>query len=113
VKTLKRAYILEYIQFPREERRLPLVLSKEDVTRLIEASGSLMHRATAKAEAANLKVENIDSKRMVIHVRLGKGRRDRDIPLSSKLLDVLREYWRWMKPKTYLFRALGTDCGPM
>ena len=40
---------------------------------------------------------------MVIHVRQGKGKRDRDIPLSSKLLDVLRDYWRWMKPKTYLF----------
>ncbi len=56
-----------------------------------------------RTEAANLKVADIDSKRMVIHVRQGKGRRDRDIPLSSKLLDVLRDYWRWMKPKTYLF----------
>ena len=112
VKTLKRAYMLEYIPFPREERRLPLVLSQEDVTRLIEASSSLMHRAMLmtlyaaglrRTEAANLKIADIDSKRMVIHVRQGKGRRDRDIPLSSKLLDVLRDYWRWMKPKTYLF----------
>jgi site-specific recombinase XerD len=112
VKTLKRAYMLDYIPFPREERRLPLVLSQEDVTRLIESSSSLMHRAMLmtlyaaglrRTEAANLKVADIDSKRMVIHVRQGKGRRDRDIPLSSKLLDVLREYWRWMKPKTYLF----------
>lgn len=112
VKTLKRAYMLEYIPFPREERRLPLVLSQEDVTRLIEASSSLMHRAMLmtlyaaglrRTEAANLKVSDIDSKRMMIHVRQGKGKRDRDIPLSSKLLDVLRDYWRWMKPKTYLF----------
>jgi integrase/recombinase XerD len=104
--------MLEYIPFSREERPLPLVLSQEDVTRLIEASSSLMHRAMLmtlyaaglrRTEAANLKIADIDSKRMVIHVRQGKGRRDRDIPLSSKLLDVLRDYWRWMKPKTYLF----------
>jgi integrase/recombinase XerD len=115
VKTLKRAYMLDYIPFPKEERRLPVVLSQEEVTRLIEASSSLMHRVhramlmtlyaagLRRTEAANLKVADIDSKRMVVHVRQGKGRRDRDIPLSSKLLDVLRDYWRWMKPKTYLF----------
>jgi site-specific recombinase XerD len=112
VKTLKRAYMLDYIPFPREERRLPVILSQQEVTRLIEASSSLMHRAMLmtlyaaglrRTEAANLKVADIDSKRMMIHVRQGKGRRDRDIPLSSKLLDVLRDYWRWMKPKTYLF----------
>lgn len=112
VKTLKRAYMLEYIPFPKEERRLPIILSQDEVTRLIEASGSLMHRAMLmtlyatglrRTEAATLKVADIDSKRMVIHVHEGKGRRDRDIPLSVKLLDVLREYWRWMRPKTYLF----------
>ncbi len=56
-----------------------------------------------RAEVCQLKVEDIDSKRMVIHIRQGKGRRDRDVPLSPKLLETLREYWRWMKPKTYLF----------
>jgi site-specific recombinase XerD len=112
VKTLKRAYMLDYIPFPKEERRLPIILSQEEVARLIEASSSLMHRAMLmtlyatgmrRTEAASLKVTDIDSRRMVIHVHEGKGRRDRDIPLSSKLLDVLREYWRWMRPKTYLF----------
>lgn len=112
VKTLKRHYMLDYIPFPKEERRLPIVLSQDEVARLIEASGSLMHRAmlmtlystgVRRTEAANLKVADIDSKRMVVHIRQGKGKRDRDIPLSAKLLDVLREYWRWMRPKTYLF----------
>src|SRR5262245_36080333 len=56
-----------------------------------------------RAEMGNLKVEDIDSDRMIIHVRQGKNRRDRDLPLSPKWLETLREYWRWMKPKTYLF----------
>ena len=55
------------------------------------------------AEMCRLKVEDIDSDRMLIHIRHGKGGRDRDVPLSPKLLETLREYWRWMKPKTYLF----------
>jgi hypothetical protein len=56
-----------------------------------------------RAELCHLKVCDIDSERMVIHVRQGKGGRDRDVLLTPKLLDTLREYWRWMKPKTYLF----------
>ena len=56
-----------------------------------------------RAELCHFKVSDIDSERMVIHIRQGKGRRDRDVLLSPKLLETLREYWRWMKPKTYLF----------
>jgi integrase/recombinase XerD len=56
-----------------------------------------------RAELCHLKVEDIDSTRMIIHIRHGKRNRDRDVPLSPKLLETLREYWCWMKPKTYLF----------
>jgi integrase/recombinase XerD len=56
-----------------------------------------------RTELSLLKVTDIDSKRMVVHIRQGKGSRDRDIPLSPKLLDALREYWRWKKPSVYLF----------
>ena len=56
-----------------------------------------------RAELCHLKVENIDSERMLVHIRHGKGGRDRSVPLSPKLLETLREYYRWMKPKTYLF----------
>jgi site-specific recombinase XerD len=59
-----------------------------------------------RAELCHLKVADIDSKRGVIRVRRGKGGRDRDVLLSEKLLDTLREYWRWMKPKTYLFPGM-------
>jgi len=56
-----------------------------------------------RSELCQLKVADIDSQRMVIRVRQGKGARDRDVLLSPKLLETLREYWRWMKPRTYLF----------
>ena len=112
VKTLRRPYLADHIPFPKRQRRLPTVLSQEEVARLIASAGNLMHRtllmtlyATGlrRAELCRLKVSDIDSERMVIHVRQGKGGRDRDVLLTPKLLETLREYWRWMKPKTYLF----------
>ena len=59
-----------------------------------------------REELCRLKVEDVDSKRMVIHVRQGKGNKDRDVTLSPRLLEVLRDYWKWRKPKTYLFPSL-------
>ena len=56
-----------------------------------------------RSEGARLKIADIDSQRMVIHVVNGKGRKDRDLPLSPALLETLRVYWRWLKPCTYLF----------
>ena len=112
VKTLKRHDLLESIPLPKEPRKLPTVLSQGEVTRLIESASSLMHRAILmtlystgmrRAELCHLKVSDIDKERMVIHIRQGKGQRDRDVDLSEKLLETLREYWRWMKPKIYLF----------
>jgi site-specific recombinase XerD len=111
-KTLRRAYLLEESPYPKTPRRLPVILTREEAVGLINSASNLFHRAmlmTAystgmrRAEICRLKVEDIDSDRMLIHIRQGKGRRDRDVPLSPKLLETLREYWRWMKPKTYLF----------
>ena len=56
-----------------------------------------------RAEIARLKIDDIDSQRMVLHVVNGKGGKDRDLPLSPKLLETLRAYWLWLKPQTYLF----------
>src|SRR5262249_61433960 len=93
-------------------RKLPVVLSPEEVTRMIEAAPNLMHRtmlmvlyATGirRTEASLLKESDVDSERMVIHVRQGKGARDRDVPMTPKLLEALRKYWRWKRPKAYLF----------
>src|SRR5580658_10163932 len=115
VKTLRRPYLPDHIPFPKRQRRLPTILDQEEVARLIDSAGNLMHRtmlmvlyATGlrRAEMCHLKVSDIDSQRMVIHVRQGKGGRDRDVLLTPKLLETLREYWRWMKPRAYLFPGM-------
>ena len=104
--------MVDNIPLPKEPFRLPTILSVEEVTRLIDSAGNLMHRAilmmlystgVRRAELCQLKVSDIDKERMVIHIHAGKGQRDRDVDLSECLLDTLREYWRWMRPKTYLF----------
>lgn len=112
IKTLRRHFLSEFIPFPKCPKRLPTVLSPEEVSRLINGARNLYHRTILmtlystgmrRSELCRLKVEDIDSKRMMIRIRQGKGRRDRDIPLSPKLLETLRVYWRWMKPATFLF----------
>jgi integrase/recombinase XerD len=111
-KTLKRMYPVEEVPYPRAPRRLPIILTREEAIRLIDSASNLFHRAMLitmystgmrRAELCRLKVEDIDSTRMLIHIRQGKGGKDRDVPLSPKTLETLREYWRWMKPKTYMF----------
>ena len=115
VKTLRRHFLTEHIPFPKSPRQLPTVLSPEEVTRLINAARNLYHRAllmtlystaVRRSELCRLQVSDIDSQRMMIRIH-GKGRRDRDVPLSPKLLETLRLYWRWRKPKTYLFPGRG------
>src|SRR5262245_36575537 len=115
VKVLKRSYEELDLVYPKLPQRLPTVLSEAEVTKLIESASSAYHRviittlyATGmrRAELARLKVSDIDSARMVIHVRQGKGGKDRDITLSPRLLEVLRGYWKWRKPQVYLFPSL-------
>jgi integrase/recombinase XerD len=118
-KTLKRRDMREDLPYPRNyRRRLPVILSPEEVARLIDSARNLYHRALImtvyscglrRIEACRLKVSDIDSKRMMIRVSHGKGGVDRDVPLSPALLDTLRQYWRWMRPQIYLFP--GTEKG--
>ena len=112
VKTLKRHQFRDFLPYPQDRRRLPTVLSREEVSRLINAAGTLFRRTLLmtlygtgmrRAELARLKVSDIDSQRMIIRVVAGKGGKDRDLPLSPALLEILREYWRWRKPQRYLF----------
>jgi integrase/recombinase XerD len=104
--------MVDNIPLPKEPWKLPIILSQQEVSRLIDAASNLMHRAILMtlystgmrcAELCHLQVTDIDKERMVIHIHQGKGQRDRDVDLSEKLLETLREYWRWMRPKTYLF----------
>ena len=112
VKTLKRHQFRDFLPYPQDQRRLPTVLSREEVSRLINAAGTLFRRTLLmtlygtgmrRSELAHLKVGDIDSQRMIIRVVKGKRGKDRDLPLSPALLETLREYWRWRKPKLYLF----------
>jgi site-specific recombinase XerD len=118
VHTLKRPWIAEHMPFPRQPLRLPEVLSREEVERLIQNAASRLHRiwllilygtGIRREELVRLKIDDIDSGRMVIHVRQGKGRKDRDVMLSPKLLAELRDYWRRASPrsKIYLFPGKG------
>jgi integrase/recombinase XerD len=112
VRVLKRYEFKQDIPYPKHRWRRPIVLSKEEVARLINAAGNLFQRTLLmivygtgmrRSEMSKLRVQDIDSARMVIHVEFGKGGTTRDIPLSPALLETLREYWRWKKPKTFLF----------
>jgi integrase/recombinase XerD len=113
-KTLKRTWSIADTPYPKGAHRLPAILSQEEVAQLLQAAGTSFHRtllmtlyATGVRRAAltHLKVRDIDSQRMVIHVQGGKGRKDRDVMLSPKLLEALREHWRGLqrKPSVWLF----------
>jgi integrase/recombinase XerD len=115
VKTLRRRYLLDDTPYPKAPQRLPLILSVEEMARLIDAADGLYHRTMLmvlystgirSAELLQLQVADIDSRRMLIHIRQGKGGRDRFVPLSPTLLATLRVYYRWMRPLTWLFPGM-------
>lgn len=110
--TLDRAEIPERIVYARTPRKLPSILSADEVVRFLEAVPSLKTRValtTAYAaglrasEAVSLQVADIDSDRMVLQVRHGKGAKDRTVMLSAALLAILRSYWRLARPTPWLF----------
>ena len=118
VRTLKQAWFDTEVAKPKVRRKLPVVWSREEVRALLDITVNTKHRALLALyysaglrcqEALNLKVTDIDSKRMVIHIREGKGRFPRQVMLSPKLLELLRLYWRWRKPKDWLFPGERPD----
>ena len=109
---LHRRDVREDLPYPKQRLRLPVVLSPDEVQRLIAGAKNLYHRTLLltlygaglrRSEACQLRVRDIDSQRMVLRVEQGKGGRDREVPLSPTLLAALRDYYRWMRPQTYLF----------
>ena len=110
--TLNREGVMVRVRCPKQPKKLPTVLSLDETARFFAAILSVKHRAilmTAYAaglrlsEVVGLRIEDIDSQRMVIRVRQGKGRKDRNVMLSPRLLALLREYWKAAKPADWLF----------
>jgi integrase/recombinase XerD len=117
VKTLGLTFIADQIPYPKRPKLLPTVLSPEEVSRLLDGTRSLKHRALLMtlygaglrvSEACRLTPADIDSSRMAIHVQQAKGRKDRNVMLSSVLLDTLRQYWKRSRPGRWLFPGHGT-----
>ena len=110
--TLGHAVIPERIAYAREPRKLPVVLSADEVVRFLEAVASLKSRTALTtvyaaglrvSEVVRLRIADIDSRRKVIRVEQGKGGRDRYVMLSPQLLTILRSYWRLTRPRQWLF----------
>ena len=110
--TLRKPELVAYLPFVREPRRLPVVLSPEEVARLLNAAPGVKYKAALSvaygaglraSEIISLKIGDIDSARMVIRVEQGKGRKDRFVMLSPHLLDLLRAWWKVGRPQGWLF----------
>jgi integrase/recombinase XerD len=114
--TLQRPGLVQMIPYGKKPKPLPCVLSQHEVRQLFAAVANsryrlILHTAYAAglrvSEVVRLKVSDIDSERMVLHIRQSKGRKDRLVPLSTLLLPLLRDYWRVCRPKEWLFPGRG------
>jgi len=112
--TLNRGEVVEKIKYPKAKIKLPVVLDLSEVRTMLSVMENLKHRAVLTitysaglrvSETAHLKVTDIDSKRMMVRVRQGKGGKDRYTILSKTTLECLREYWRAYRPKDWLFEG--------
>ena len=112
--TLNRGEVVEKIKYPKAKIKLPVVLDLSEVRTMLSIMENLKHRALLTitysaglrvSETAHLKVTDIDSKRMMVRVRQGKGGKDRYTILSKTTLECLREYWRAYRPKDWLFEG--------
>ena len=116
--TLGRPEVMEKVPFPKVSKKLPNVLSGSEVARLLGCITSIKYRTIASTsygtglrvgEACGLRPGDIDSTRGLIHVRAGKGNKDREVMLPKKLLEMLRRYWRITKPETEWLFPSNTD----
>jgi integrase/recombinase XerD len=116
--TLGRPDMVTHIPFGKRPRTLPSVLSPEEVVRFLEAAKPGRDRTLLDVayscglrlqELLGLQVTDIDSPRLVLHVRRGKGQKDRCLPLAPRLLEGLRAYWRACRPRTWLFPGVAAE----
>jgi len=114
-KTIKSSVLItEQLERPRSEHKLPNVLSKEEVAKILQALVNQKHRTMLsliyacglrRGELLNLKPENVDSKRHLLLILNAKGKKDRVVPISDKVINMLREYYKIYRPKTWLFEG--------
>jgi len=118
VELYKRPFVIKDLKRPRKEHKLPVILTELELRRIFEALGNIKHRVMMMlvysaglrvGELVHLKVEDIDSERKMIHIRGGKGKKDRYTILADVVLNGLREYWKAYKPKRWLFEGQVTD----
>lgn len=116
--TLHKEWVVEHVVYAKRGKKLPVVLSLDEVAQYLEPIANIKHRAmimTAyatgmrRSEVACLTVPDIDSRRMVIRVAMGKGQKDRYVMLSPSLLVILRAYWRVVRPTHWLFPGAKPD----
>lgn len=114
--TLGKEWTKERIKYPREKRALPVVATKEEVLSLIEIIPDERVRTVVEliyatavrvSEALNVRVADVDSERMLIHIIRGKGGKSREVPLSKRLREVLRAYYKKHRPKEFLFETVN------
>lgn len=110
--TLKKSWAIRHIPFGKRPKKLPVVLSNEEVTNLLACVANPKHRTVLTtcyaaglrlSEATHLKIQHIDGQRHQLHITGAKGNKDRFVPASPRLLQELRHYWRVGRPKAYLF----------
>ena len=111
---LDRKYDKVSFKRPKPEKKLPRVIDGEFIKERLFKIENIKHKSILTltysvglrvSEVVNLKIEDIDSKRMLIHIKNAKGRKDRVVPLSQTVLQLLREYWKEYTPKDYLFNG--------
>lgn len=116
--TVPRKWDIDRVPYQKKARKLPEVLSPEEVGALLQQAANLKHRTILATiygaglrvgEACQLRIGDIDSARMVLHIRNGKNRKDRDVMLSPALLELLRHYWRVTRPRPFLFPGKYPD----
>ena len=116
---LHKDWAKEYLPTPKVAKTLPLVLSKEEVAEVLSVISNFKHRTIIMflystgarvSECVNIKLTDIDNKRMQVNIQEGKGLKQRKVPLSPVLLDTLRRYFKSEKPQHYLFEGAKKGC---
>lgn len=122
VRVLKQSWFDQEIAVPKRWLRLPTILTPEDITRILDRTTNLKHwtiiatlyaTAVRRNELCHLKVSDIDTHKMLLHIRQGKGSVPRDLALSPVLAERLRVYYRWAKPKDWLFPSVQEPNRPL